>query len=357
MFLRNVWYVASWADEVGDGLYPVEILGEKICLFRSESGTPVAFENYCPHRRLPLSMGRLKGDQLECAYHGLTFGLDGFCISAPTNDQQIPAGALVRRYPCEERYGLIWIWMGDADQAALEQIFTVEHFDDPAWGYNRGEAIDVECHYEYINDNLLDPSHVAWVHASTFGESSTRDTPVETQVTNNGVIVSRWMFDCDPAPFYQKVITFSGRCDRLQHYEVRYPSHAIIRAVFTPAGHGGPGQVGPGHDSRGQGRSEPPLHPDAFVMNSYNFMTPVNSRHTRYYWFQMRNVRADDESVSRMMSDGIRAAFEEDRVILNALQRGMDERPTGTISMRSDFGGFQFRRGLQNLIEAEQVKP
>ena len=338
MFLKNAWYVASWADELGDGLRSQRILGEKICLFRDTQRQPRAFEDFCPHRRMPLSDGRLCGERLECGYHGLTFDMHGVCVAAPTNDHKIPNNANLRIYPCEERYGLVWIWMGDPETANPDKIFEVEHFEEPGWGFNRGAAIDVECNYQYINDNLLDPSHVAWVHRSTFGEATTRDTPVETQETDSGVIVSRWMLNCEPAPFYSKVIEFDGNCDRLQHYEVRFPSHAIIRAVFTPAGTGG---------------EDGPLHERTFFMNSYNFMTPVDERRTRYYWFQMRNVRPDDEAISQLMSEGVASAFEEDRQILNALQKGMDEKPDDFISMRSDIGGFKFRRSLHALIEQE----
>ncbi len=342
MYLKNSWYVAAWADEIAGGLHATRLLGEKICLYRNSAGEPVALEDYCPHRRLPLSMGKLKGDAVECGYHGLTFDCSGQCIAAPANDNKIPEGAHVRSYPVSERYGLIWVWMGDPGRANHADIFQVDHFGDPDWGYNRGAAIDVACNYQYINDNLLDPSHVAWVHSSSFGEATTRDTPLQVDVKDDGVIVSRWMYDCAPAPFYKKVIGFDGNCDRLQHYEVRFPSHAIIRAVFTPAGNGG---------------EKAEQHADTFIMDSYNFMTPVDEFNTRYYWFQLRNIRPKDEALSQTMSDGVRAAFEEDRLILNALQQGMREKPEGHISMRSDTGSFQFRRRLGKLIAAEQPDP
>jgi phenylpropionate dioxygenase-like ring-hydroxylating dioxygenase large terminal subunit len=340
MYLKNVWYVAAWADEIAEGLHSTRVLGEKICLFLGEDNQPVAFEDYCPHRRMPLSMGKLKNGLLECGYHGLTFDCEGVCVAAAANNNRIPDNASLRLYPTAERYGLIWIWMGDPAKANTDNIFEVEHFNDPAWGYNRGQAINVECNYQYINDNLLDPTHVAWVHASTFGEATTKDTPLEFEVQDSGVTVSRWMLDCEPAPFYKKVIEFEGRCDRLQHYEVRFPSLAIIRAVFTPSGTGG---------------KDGKLHANTFIMNSYNFMTPVDERNTRYYWFQTRNIKPDDENISTIMSDGVKTAFEEDRVILNAQQKGMDEKPGNTISMHSDAGGFRFRRNLKKLIENEQA--
>ena len=57
-------------------------------------------------------------------------------------------------------------------------------------------------------------------------------------------------------------------------------------------------------------------------MDSYNFLTPIDEEHTRYYWFQMRNVLADDPEASRLMAESVRSAFEEDRLILNAVQQG-----------------------------------
>jgi vanillate O-demethylase monooxygenase subunit len=66
MFLRNARYVAAWDHEIQAGLHPVRMLGEKIVLYRQSSGAGAALEDACPHRKLPLSMGRLQGDQVEC---------------------------------------------------------------------------------------------------------------------------------------------------------------------------------------------------------------------------------------------------------------------------------------------------
>ena len=71
------------------------------------------------------------------------------------------------------------------------------------------------------------------------GKQLLKSAPLRVKKTNDGVIVHRWMMDVEPAPFYKKVVGFNGNCDRLQHYEVRYPSNALIKAIFTPAGTGG----------------------------------------------------------------------------------------------------------------------
>lgn len=342
MFLKDAWYVAAFEHDLGTAPLPLTILGEEIVLYRKSDGTAAALEDACPHRKLPLSMGRIKGDDIECGYHGLMFDCTGACVRAPGNDR-IPSGARVRSYPLESRYGMLWIWMGAVDKADPATIFEVEHWGDPAWGMNRGDRMTVDCNYLYVTDNLLDPSHVSWVHQTSFASAACEETPLEIIETETGVTVSRWMMASEPAPFYTPFLKFSGLCDRKQQYEVRYPSHALIKAIFTPAGTGGPAcETG-----------ETPWHEDVFLMDSYNFMTPIDEDHTAYFWFQMRNFAPGDEAVSAQFSASVRAAFEEDRVILTAVHRGMANKKTPNINLRIDGGPTRFRRRIDRLIAAE----
>jgi vanillate O-demethylase monooxygenase subunit len=339
MFLRNAWYVAAWDHEIGRSLTPVTLLDERVVLFRTEKGKPAALEDACPHRKLPLSMGRLKGDQVECGYHGLTFDCTGTCTRVP-GAEKIPHVASVRSYPVEERYGLVWIWMGDPALAAPAEIFQVEHWGEPAWGINRGDAMVVNCNYLYLTDNLLDPSHVAWVHQTSFAGAGTEETPLETSVAEDGVTVWRWMPDTEPAPFYAQFLQFEGNTDRKQHYEVRYPCHAIIKAIFAPSGTGGEGKT---------------LPENTFLMDSYNFMTPIDAGRTKYFWFQMRNFAPDDVEVSAQFAKSVRGAFEEDKAVLEAVQQGMMNKRTPNLDLKIDIGPMRFRKRLQQMIDAENA--
>jgi vanillate O-demethylase monooxygenase subunit len=338
MFLRDAWYVAALDGELREGLLPIKMLDEHIVLYRKSNGEPAALEDACAHRKVPLSMGHIRGDTVECAYHGMTYAADGQCVRIPCMDR-IPNGARVRSYPIVSRYGLLWVWMGDPTIADPGGIFGVEHYGDPAWGITRGDAMTIDCNYLYVTDNLLDPSHVAWVHPGSFGNAACESTPVEVKATESGAIAHRWMRGVEVAPLYVPFIQFSGLCDRLQHYEVRYPSYALIKAVFVPAG---------------AGDRDAELHPSAFIMDSYNFLTPVDAGHTRYYWFQMRNVFPNDAAISRLMADGVRGAFEEDRVILNAVQEGFVNTRTPHIDIAIDSAPLRFRRRLRQLIEGQQ---
>lgn len=112
MFLRDVWYVAAWDDEVGHRPLARTLLNEAVVLYRGANGRPVALEDRCCHRHLPLRMGKVDGDNIQCGYHGPTFDRQGQCVSIP-GQTAVPLGASVKSYPVVERDRWIWIWMGD----------------------------------------------------------------------------------------------------------------------------------------------------------------------------------------------------------------------------------------------------
>ena len=170
-FLRNHWYVAAWSAEIDRDLTGRVLLGDTVCLYRAEDGTPVALENRCAHRNLPLSEGRLVGDAVECGYHGMVFDCDGVCTHVPGMETP-PDWARVRRYPVAERNGWLFIWMGEADDAYENLVPDFqERIPDPDWLKVSGH-LTVGCGYRLILDNLLDLSHLTYVHSSTTGNAA-----------------------------------------------------------------------------------------------------------------------------------------------------------------------------------------
>ena len=339
MFIKNIWYAAGWSDEFGQSLSALKILNEDIVIFRTSEGKPVALEDACPHRKLPLSKGRLIGDTVECGYHGLTFDCSGMCVAAPTQQSAIPKRARVHSYPLEDRWGMLWIWMGEPDAANPDDIFHIENFDNPAWGKTQCGAMDIACNYLYITDNLLDPSHVAWVHVSSFAGAGTDDQPLDLDVLDNGILVSRWVKDRPPPPYYADLLAFEGNCDRKQHYECQLPAIAINKSIFTPVGTGG---------------DDNHLDEKAFVNISYNFMTPVDDENSRYFWFQHRNSEPDNEEISKKMFAGATMAFNEDKEILIHVQKGMANKRTPNLNLKLDIGATRFRNLIDKRIAAEQ---
>jgi len=319
-------------------LTALTILGEAVVIFRRADGTVAALEDACPHRKVPLSMGSLQGDTVVCGYHGLTFDGSGRCVAAPTQPDAIPSRARVRSYPMLDRYGFAWIWMGAADAADPAALIDIPNYDNPNWGLTQRGHLAMACNYLWIMENLLDPSHVAWVHVGSFAGSGTDDVALKTAVNDDGIIVYRWIPDRPAPPYYQPRLAFAGHCDRKQHYEVRLPSVAINKSVFTPVGTGG---------------SDDDLPSEAFVNYSYNFMTPVDAENTRYFWFQHRNGDPHDAAVSQAMFDGAVTAFNEDKDILEAVQIGMAQAGRQHINLGIDAGAMRFRRMVERRIAAE----
>ncbi len=339
MFLRNCWYVAGWSKDYEQSLKAQKLLGENIVFYRQADGTPAALEDACPHRKLPLSMGQLENDHVVCGYHGLTFDCTGHCIDSPTQRGMTPRRAVVRSYPVVDRYRLLWIWMGDPDKADPDEIFEIDNFDNSDWGYTDGGSLPIACNYLWMTDNLLDPSHVAWVHVTSFAGGGTDDQPLDMEKTDRGVIVSRWIHDQPASPYYKDLVKFEGNCDRKQHYEMCYPAIALNMSVYTPVGTGGP---------------DKPVVDKTYVNISYNFMTPADEDNTQYIWFQHRNTDPNDKAISKKMNDGAIMAFNEDKEILEAVHKGMRDKVTRNIDLGLDLGAKTFRMQLQRLIDAEQ---
>ena len=337
-YLRNAWYVAALSREVGRHLKPIKMLGDRIVVFRDRDGQPVALEDACPHRKLPLSKGRIAGDCVECGYHGLTFDASGSCVRAPTQGL-IPPLARVLSYPAVDKYGLLWVWMGDASAADEADLIDIEHVGHPDWHITRGAALSCRCNYLYLMDNLLDPSHVAWVHPTTFASSGTQDTPLKREERFDGLVVSRWITDVEVPAYYARLVKFSGRCDRLQHYEARHPSTAINRSIFVPSGQGGE-------------RWRLADHP--YVMVSYHFITPTDENNSRYHWLQQRNTDPDDESITETIAQGALEAFEEDREVLEAVHEGIANETTRHINLVLDAAATRYRTTLSRKIAAER---
>ncbi|MEC8530457.1 MAG: Rieske 2Fe-2S domain-containing protein, partial [Pseudomonadota bacterium] len=102
MFLKNCWYVAGYDRELSDGA-PLgrKLLNEPVVLFRDSAGKAIALEDRCCHRQLPLSLGQVHGDHLQCGYHGLEFDATGKCVNVP-GQSRVPPGAIIKSYPLLE---------------------------------------------------------------------------------------------------------------------------------------------------------------------------------------------------------------------------------------------------------------
>ncbi len=189
-------------------------------------------EDRCAHRRLPLSMGRLIGDNVECGYHGLVYDATGACIKIP--GQASAPAVCVRRYPLVERHRYLWIWMGDPARADDSLIPDFGRLDDPDRGVTRIQ-LRPDCHVQLVIDNLLDLSHLAYVHSTTTGNAAfAEDAMVKTERQGDVVQVKRWIRNVVPAPTFVQFGGYNGRVDLWQVSEFRPPSYVRVSYGSAP---------------------------------------------------------------------------------------------------------------------------
>jgi vanillate O-demethylase monooxygenase subunit len=337
-FVRNAWYPAAWSHELGRALVPRTMLGEKVVLYRTEAGAPVALEDRCCHKFLPLSKGRLRGDAVECGYHGMTYAPSGACIRIP-GQASIPAQARVRAYPAVDHLGLVWIWPGEAALADRAKLFKLPPYGAAGWTANKGPYTYIQAAYQQLTDNLLDPAHVSFVHLSTLGSAAMEDIPVETKQEGDTVVTSRWTLDQLPVPIFRAFREIPGNVDRWQIYQFYPPSISVTDFGIGPVG------MGHGDAERDRGMR----------IHSCHFIAPETERTSHYFWMQIRNFAEGDEAVSRKMTEQFIMAFAEDKAVLEAVQQGEDEAGgRASVRLAIDNGPQRSRRIVERLIRAEQ---
>lgn len=352
-FMKNAWYAAAWDHEVSaDAPLARTILNEPVVLFRDSSGNIVALEDRCCHRHLPLSEGKIIGDTLECGYHGLTFDASGTCVKVP-GQTRVPPGSRVRAWPVLEKYQYVWIWMGDADKADENLLPDWHVMDDPDWAVVKGDPpFHIPCYYELFNDNLLDLSHLAYVHIKNIGTSAVPDFPIVTTKTDNTVRMIRWILDSPPAPLYAHFGGFTDNIDRWQYAEAMVPSYNTVRVGCLPAGSGAQaGEHPDDYSVKSGGRNA-----QGFEFYNLNAITPETENSTWYFYAHSRNFAQDDPDMDAEFGRELRGAFQEDVDILAAQQMNMDRHahnPKDWIDINVDGPGLALRRMVAEAIASE----
>ena len=336
MFLKNTWYAAAWGQEVGRELLQRWVTGEPIVLYRTEAGEPVALEDRCPHRRFALSKGTLKGDAIQCGYHGLVFDCGGKCTHIP-GQANIPPRLRVRTYPIAERWKLVWVWMGDPEAADESLIPAFPWLDDPDdWRPVTG-TVHMDAHYQLLVDNLLDLTHETFVHKNTIGNFAVAETPMTVKIEEPNVHVERVMRDIPAPPLFEKVRGFKDNIDRWQIIDFLPPSNIVIDARAVPAG--------TNDLDRG------------LRWHVINSITPENESSCNYFWSVSRCFELENETIDTLIEDQIIATFMEDKGVLETQQHMIetDDPDRRIYDINADAGAVAARRIVKKLIEGERA--
>lgn len=351
---RNTWYCAGWSRDLDEKPIHRKILGEDIAFYRDSKGKVVAIGDKCPHRFAPLHQGKVKGDVLECPYHGLQFDRSGACVLNPHGSGQIPGTTRTDAYMVEERDGTIWIWMGDADKADPSQIIDTSFLTDTDKWVSRSGYHPVKGNYLLVVDNLLDLTHAQFLHPETvFGKAasdrwavSLSGKPKEGEEAAQEV----WFEEADDSltahqmmrgkatpPLWEPIVDYdmSDLYSRITWFA---PSNLHLVLELKP-----------------QGSDCEPAN-----MTVMHFMTPIDEMNC-YYFFAIgwdTNIE-DDESAQRVIDIVVKTVLEEDGPMIEKCQAYMGDetdlfalRP---VLLQTDGMAIKARRQMQKLLAEQQA--
>lgn len=338
MFVRNAWYVAAWAKEIKSKPFARTILGEPVVIYRGADGKVAALEDRCCHRGLPLSMGKVRENKIECGYHGAVFDCTGKCTSIP-GQQRIPRAMVVASYPVVEQDGLVWIWMGDIDKVDPSGIVSFPfHQEWPHLDHTQ----HVQCGWRLMIGNLMDLTHLAYVHEGTIGGDPDAHTTAKFDVepNENGVRFIRWLLNSQPPKMYVDAVGFEGRVDRWMEFEFIAPGSV---KQFT-------GALNVGERAYEDGPRQ-----GGFALRVFHNVTPETETSCFYFWSGCHGYRMDQPQVTVQLFAGLKKTFAEDEGILEAQQAALSRRPAPLVSTVHDKAVVHAERVIERRLAAESL--
>ncbi|MBS0318211.1 MAG: aromatic ring-hydroxylating dioxygenase subunit alpha [Proteobacteria bacterium] len=340
-YLRNCWYAAALSREIPtEDLFSRKLLDTNVLFYRKADGTPVAMQDRCPHRFLPLSLGTRQGDQVVCKYHALRFDCDGQCTHNPHGKGLIPSAARVRSYPLLEKYGFVWIWMSDrpADPSLLPDFSPLNEAPATSLAHT---YMPMKAHYELIVDNVMDLSHIDHVHGeiiTTRGQLTPLIPPVKE---SNNTVNARWEWKQTPPMMILANFLPDPQAEARMFFDITWSAPANIQLDV--------GAI------QGDGRLD---LKDSVGQYDLHTCTPASKDETHYFFATRRNHIVDDGAFNEMKIKLMHEAFvTEDGPIIEAVHQEMgtsDFFALNPVLLSNDVAPVRVRRLLARLIAEEQ---
>jgi vanillate O-demethylase monooxygenase subunit len=226
---RACWHPVAFSSDLAGQPVHADLLGEPLVLWRGPAGDPRALADLCVHRGTALSLGRVSGDELVCAYHGWRYRGDGRCVAIPQLEDpgRVPARARVPAFAVQERYGLIWV--------ALEEprwpLPEVPELAGQYWAVVTAGPYRWECDAARQVENFTDLGHFPWVHPGLLGDP---DRPVvpRHEVRAQGHVL-HYSIVRPEAPNSDDFPVFgneqAGPPERRSRYELHLPYTIVLR--------------------------------------------------------------------------------------------------------------------------------
>ncbi|HEY7061545.1 MAG TPA: Rieske 2Fe-2S domain-containing protein [Chloroflexota bacterium] len=182
--LRRYWFPVGCSELLTHKPRRLKLLGEELVLYRGEGGRPALMELRCAHRNVALDYGRVEDDCIRCPYHGWMYDRTGQCVEQPAEPAESTFKDRIRlkAYPTQEYSGLIYGYLGP-EPAPLLPLYDVLNMEDGV------KTVQVQTvHANWLNhvENIVDISHLAWLHGYTFPAYGARKLSYHWERTDFG---------------------------------------------------------------------------------------------------------------------------------------------------------------------------
>jgi len=228
--LAEYWYPIALARDISEQPYGAMLLDMPLVIYKMNDELIVA-KDACPHRGVPLSLGKNDGQGVVCRYHGLRFGKQGHCNRIPAHpEQKISPRFNLRTYAAVERYGLIWCSLS-ADKEAIPNIPVLPFWEDAEYQQLVCPTVDFQCFAGRQLEGFIDVAHFAWVHPDTFGDPENAEVPdYKTFETETGFNADYW----SSVGRYPIGLDQRGKdgFQWLRHFEIHLPFTATLTIHF-----------------------------------------------------------------------------------------------------------------------------
>ena len=342
VYLRNCWYVAAAARELDDGPIERMIMDYPVALFRMEDGTATAMHGVCPHRYYPLAKGKVLGDALQCNYHGFRFdGRTGSCVHIP--GQPSPKSFRQRIYPVAEHGDWIWIWPGEPELADHDLLPPLELAAlSPEWQVDVTPCMHGEGRVQLLVENLLDLTHIDYLHATALETEGVLDFPVKLREEDGRLCATRLSRTPWVKGFYDLLYgsenRFEGEHDSIG--ETWFWSPAYLRTGLLI-----------------KSIDEIPDIDRSIYGNVYfqHFLTPETAHSCHYFSAISRNYRKEDEEFSKFWVEQDVIVRQQDLDAIKAVEEQL-ERPWTLgqeLLAKADGPAIQVRRMIQQKLDED----
>jgi vanillate O-demethylase monooxygenase subunit len=239
--------------------------------------------------------------------------------------------------------GLVWIWPGDPAAADPALVVDYPYHSGPERWPHKHDMYAIRASYMLLIDNLMDLTHLGYVHGGTIGGDPKAHVAAKMQSTPTarGLEFTRWLLDSQPPPTYTKAVQFAGKVDRWQEFEYVAPGAVLQWSGAVDAGGG----------AYEHGRRDGGVH-----LRLFHAVTPETDSSCFYFWSAANGYRQDDPAATEQLFTEISAAFAQDKAIVELQQARLAELgEEGLVNVKADGARLHMRRVVADMIEAESL--